>query len=200
MNTRTLTQTNVQERMDGWTYRVVVSNASGAVTASSVRLTVRPNASRVFRVTRGNTFVGTTPNGGQIATIGIGGTFTRSAEAAVILGGWTWLRGRLTGTTVNPNTLVWISASQLERQAAGVECVITDPQNFGFISLRNSPTGANAGTLTTRTARFRPTGDPAVNASGFTWRLGTITNAPAQFNGTTMWIATTQLPFNSPCR
>lgn len=150
-----------------------------------------------FRVSRGNTFVGTAPNAGRIATIGIGGTFLRTGEMQVA-GNWTWLRGRLTGTSVNPNTLVWIATSQLERHAGtnGIQCQITDPQRFRFTSVRNIPGGPNIFNFTGN-AMFRPVGH-SITAGGFSWRLGTILNSNiSALNGTTAWVASTQFAANS---
>lgn len=196
ITTRTLQQTNVQSSMDGWTYRVIITNAAGSVTSNTVRLSVL-NLPGTFRVSRANTFVGTTPNGNQIATIGTGGTFTRNGEVT-IAGNWTWLRGRLTGTSVNSNTLVWIATTQLERHAGtnGIQCQITDPQRFGFTSVRNIPTGPNIFNFSGN-ATFRPVGQSAT-ASGFTWRLGTIIGSNiSALNGTTVWVASTQFATNS---
>lgn len=200
MNTRAFTQNNVTANMDGWAYRVVVTNAGGSVTSNIVTLSVGSTYPSTFRISGPNTFVGSLPNSGQIASIGPGGTFRRNGERQ-LAGNWTWLRGHLSGfSAVDPNRLVWIATTRLERAAGGTECPITDPANFGFTNVRQLPAGPNVGIIpNTISARFRPTGDVQV-VNGHRWRLGTIMNTSLPFNNTTLWVATSQFPVNSPCR
>jgi len=199
INTRNFIQNNVQSNMNGWNYRVLVSNANGQIASNTITLNVnnQPNIPSTFRVSRTNTFVGTSPNGNQIGTIGIGGTFTRTGPMQIV-SNWTWLQGRLSGTSINPNTIVWISASQLERNvgANAISCLINDPQRFGFTSVRNNPHGANIANFQGN-AEFRPVGN-TVNSGGFSWRLGTVIGSNlSQINGTTVWVASTQFATNS---
>jgi hypothetical protein len=159
-----------------------------------------------FRVSRTNTWVGSNPNAGHLGTLNtVGATLTRTAEAQRVVGNWTWVQGRLTGTVaqlggIPNNSLVWIATSQLERTGTATTCTITDASNSGFTTIRNTPAGANAGSITNRTTTFRPTGDAVVSANGFNWRLGSISGTGGTFNGQTVWVATVQFAANSPCR
>ena len=180
-----------------------------------------------FRVTRTNTFVGSSPNANRLTTINTtGAIFRRTSAAPQQMGGWTWVEGRLSGTNAQlggllPTTVingvprtrtVWIATSQLERIRNGgrttIECPVTDPSNYGFTSVRHTFNGANVGRIETNRNRriqfeFRPTGDLSrrdPNRDRYTWRLGTIFNGPSDWNGRTVWIATSQFPFDSPCR
>ena len=182
------------------------SNACPGLTRANLHATItpplppappQPTIPMTFRVSRGNTFVGTIPNGGQIGNVGAGGTFNWTGDMQ-ISGNWTWLRGRLSGTHVNPNTLVWVSTSQLERAAGpnGMFCQITDPHRFGFTSVRNNPFGPNIFNFTGN-ATFRPLGR-SITTGGFNWRLGTIVQSNiSALNNTTVWVASSQFDLNS---
>ena len=190
------------------TFRAYIGNTHVA-TNNSLRVTAYPQglAGTTFNVTRANTFVGGTPNGNRIATIGASTNFvfTRTAQGEVQAGGWTWVRGHLTGSgAVNPNQAVWISTSQLGRTGSFTTCTITNPSGFANTSVRHSPGGANAGLIPgSRRPGFRPTNDIRRSANGFTWRLGTLVGSnadTANFAGQTVWIATSQFDAGSACR
>jgi len=144
-----------------------------------------------------------------IAVIPAGATFTRVNNNPVIIGNWTWIQGRLSGTAAQTagitSEAIWISTSQLTRINGGANttCTITDPQRFGHTSVRHAPGTTNGGEIFQTGATFRPTGDATVVRNGWTWRLGTITGTAAQTNGwnnRVVWVSTSQFAANSPCR
>lgn len=183
-----------------------------------------------YTVDLGNTTVRRVTNnaiGTHLATIPRGASLDRTIHAPRRLNGWTWFRGTLVGNStqtggIGANTAVWISTSQLTRNAPtqseidnGFVCDII----AGETSLRNDPTLGISGTVARipRGARFVPTDNQRVSNGGFTWVLGSIHGTTSQTTGTVaaenangstrtrfnhgvVWIATTQLRPREPMR
>jgi hypothetical protein len=175
-----------------------------------------PVAGTQFRINLGSTSVRTNINGPNVTTIPAGATLTRTSDAHVELGGWTWIRGRLTGTVAQTtgtngvsvnNQDVWISTSQLTRLSGGPAgtCNIV----LSGTVVRHSASAGAAGSVATLPAgaTFQPSGDARVQNASWTWILGTITGTAAQttatngtnWNGRLMWIATSQLTNTAIC-
>ena len=160
-----------------------VPNTNPTVTNNTVR-------GQYTRISAGNTTVRYDANrtiGVHRTTIPAGASFTRTADEARQLNGWTWFRGTLSGNAnlrgnIPTNSEVWISSSQFSivpgfggslPMGNGDVCRIA----VGNTSVRHDPTRGVAGTagrLPNTGARFYLTGDSSLNNGGWTWRLGAI--------------------------
>jgi len=141
------------------------------------------------------------------------------------VGGWTFLRGTLTGSvaertgprasgsgnvTIAQATPVWVSTSQLTQSVGRGnpnQCIV----DLGNTSLRHDPGLGISGTVARipRGAVFHPIGESTVQNGGFTWVLGILDGNATQttgtpdnghtrrnFNNGLVWIASSQLRWN----